>query len=284
MYDVDQLRRDAFGRRAFLARMSAAGLGAAAIAFLDGCGGSSSSTGPTKNVPDPTNFPNITGHNENQAVLNYALTLETLEANLYLQALNAASGNANLNAPLNATFPTASNPLGAYTLAVGPGSINSSLVQPAFAYLVQFAYVEAAHRDFLKSLLGNVAAPIVPASGNYKFATSTGKPGSDLGTILSSILPLEETGVRAYLGAGKFITDNSTFEVAGSIYSTECRHSASIEVILGQDPGPKPASSIPGVPSPDQEVQPPPNGAENVFEKYLTPTVVLNAASSAYFA
>ena len=145
---------------------------------------------------------------------------------------------------------------------------------------MQFAYVEAAHRDFLITALGANAAPVTSKSGKYKFATTDGKPGNDLVTILSNILPLEETGVRAYLGAAGFLTDNNLFQVAGTIYSTECRHSASIEYILGQDPGPR--TGITGVPAGEQEVATAP--AANVFEKYLTPPTVLTAASTAYFA
>jgi hypothetical protein len=144
---------------------------------------------------------------------------------------------------------------------------------------VQFAYVEAAHRDFLKTVLGSAANPVVPASGQYKFGTSDGTPGSDLGSILTAILPLEETGVRAYLGAAPNIPDNNTLETAASIYSTECRHSAAVEVILGLDPGP--ARGISGVPQPEQEVAT--GVATNVFEKFLAPSVVLTAVASTLF-
>ena len=290
MYDLYQLKRDAHSRRAFLARMSAAGLGAAAIALLDGCDGSKT-TGPvvinptTNPVVDPTNFPGITGRNINDVVLNYASTLEVLEADLYRQALNAASGRA-LNTALDTSAPTG-NSLGNYKLSVPVGTgIASQFTNAAFLYLVQFAYVEAAHRDLLRAALTTANyAPIVPKSGKYKFATTSGTPGTDLTTILQNILPLEETGVRAYLGAGGFVTDNTILQTAVTIYSTECRHSASLEYILGLDPGPN--KGITGVPAGEQEVQTTVNGAPaapNIFEKYLAPTTVLTAASGAYFA
>jgi len=276
MYDLDQLRRDANSRRLFLARMASAGLGAAAFALLDGC--DSSKKVNTNGVVDPTNFPGVTGRNINDVVLNYALTLERLEANLYLQALNAASGRA-LTTALDSSTPSAGT-TGSYTLKVPTGSISSTLSTAAFIYLVQFAYVEAAHRDFLIAALGANAAPVTSSSGNYKFATANGTPGTDLATILSNVLPLEETGVRAYLGAAGFLTDNSLVQIAGTIYSTECRHSASLEYILGIDPGPR--NNIPGVPAGEKEVQT--ASAPNVFEKYLAPATVLTAASQAYFA
>ncbi len=285
MYDLEQMKRDAHSRRAFLTQMSAAGLGAAAIALLDGCSGSKT-VNPTPPNPvltntftDP-NFPGVKGKSINTVVLNYAATLERLEADLYRQALNVASGR-DINTALDKTAPTGNN-LGNYSLAVPLGSgIAANFSKAAFLYLVQFAYVEAAHRDFLSAVLGkDTYQPVTSTSGKYKFATPDGKPGTDLTTILTNILPLEETGVRAYLGAGGFIDDNTTLQAAVSIYSTECRHSASLEYILGLDPGPR--TGIPGVPAGEQEVQS--ASASNIFEKYLKPATVLTAASSAYFA
>ena len=275
-----QLLNSPVNRRGFLTRMGMAGLGAAAVTLLAGCGGGSGSSGSGSglSVIDPTNFPGLAGRNINEVALNFALTLEILEADLYRQALNAASGRA-LTAALDPYVP-APGTLGSYTQTIPNGSVSSSFAFPAFLYLVQFAYVEAAHRDFLLAALGSDARPIKPASGKYKFATSDGTPGSDLGTILNNVLPLEETGTRAYLGALPFITDLATAQTAGTIYSTECRHSASIEYILGLDPGP--SRNIPGVPTPEQEVQP--STSANTFEKFLSPAVVLNAASSAFFA
>lgn len=249
----------------------------AAAALLAGCSSGNSNGIGNLTVVDPTNFPGVKGRNINEVVLNYALSLEILEADLYRQALNAASGRA-LTAPLDSTLP-APGSLGNYTQTVPNGTISSTFAAPAFLYLVQFAYVEAAHRDFLIAALGADASPVKPASGKYKFATTSGTPGTDLSTILNNVLPLEETGTRAYLGALPFLTDLPTAQTAGTIYSTECRHSASIEYILGLDPGP--VRNLPGVPTPEQEVQP--SSAANTFEKYLAPGVVLQAASSAFF-
>ena len=282
MFDLEVLKQNAHSRRAFLARMSAAGLGAAAIALLEGCGGSDNNNNtviPPVGVSAAVRsaFPNVSGNTDNQVVLNYAYSLEILESYLYLVALNVASGRAPLT-PLDST-PPAPGSTGAYTQTVPNGSVAANFAFPGFLYLVQFAYVEAAHRDFLQATLGTAAAPVVPASGRYKFGTPDGSPGNTLSSILSALLPLEETGVRAYLGAAPFITDNGTLQVAASIYSTECRHSASVEYILGLDPGP--AVGIAGVPQPEKEVAT--GVAANVFEKYLDPSVVLNAVGTALF-
>jgi len=233
---TDDFLRDPVSRRAFLARMTAAGLGTAAAALLAGCGGGGSSSSPANpTVPaglnsfaDQANFPNIPGSNINLVVLNYALTLETLEADLYRQALNIAAGK-DINLPLPA------NNASAYTLAVANGGLTATQAQAGFVYLQQFAYVEAAHRDFLRVAIPKFGGTPVPANPKGYSAASAGLvPGATLETILTVILTAEETGVQAYLGSASFLTDPALVQQASSIYSTESRHSAVINLSLGK--------------------------------------------------
>lgn len=268
MDEIKRILGDPVDRRLFLKRMSAAGLGVAALTLLDGVG---SGTGLVRSafagksrLPNAA-FPGIPGKTTVEIVLNFALTLEILEADLYRQALNKASGLPLANPLLEDPF--------AYDLAVGNGGLSSGAAQAAFDYLVEFAYVEAAHRDFLMATLASLRAPTVtPDPKGYKFP---GGPGNDLKAIFTNILPLEETGVRAYLGAAGFLIGDRTYLTAAStIYSTEARHSAAIAFILGKDPGPAPMPGdqtvIPSYPSP------------NTFEYFLPPATVL-AAASVYF-
>lgn len=243
---TDDFLRDPVSRRTFLARMTAAGLGTAAAALLAGCGGGGNGGGGTTTTSttglttfgDQANFPNIPGQNINLVVLNYALTLETLEADLYRQALNVAAGK-DINAPLPA------NNASAYALAVPTGGLDATGAKAGFAYLQQFAYVEAAHRDFLRITIPKFGGTPVPANAKGYSAASAGLvPGADLKTILTVILTAEETGVQAYLGSASFLNDQSLVEQASSIYSTESRHSAVINLSLGIiDPG---ATGAPG--------------------------------------
>lgn len=227
------LLHDAVSRRVFLARMSAAGLGTAAAALLAGCGGSSNGGGSSPTLPtgltsfaDPANFPNIPGPNENVVVLNFALTLELLEADLYRQALNIAAGQ-----PITAPLPASAS---AYTLAVSPGTLTTQQAAAGFLYLQQYAYVEAAHRDFLTAFIPTQGGTPVPANPKGYSAASAGLvPGANLSTILKVILTAEETGVSAYLGAASFLQNPTLVEAASSIYSTESRHSAVINLTLG---------------------------------------------------
>lgn len=280
--EFDEMMKSPLQRRAFLRRMGSAGLGVAATSLvggtlLAGCNGDNDSGGPSPSPTaggtpsptgtpgsgtsfDPQNFPGIVGNDINEVVLNFALALEILEADLYRQALNVASGKA-ISAPLNSNQNS-------YQLAISPGSLSPSSGQAtadAFMFLKQFTFVEAAHRDFLRTAIRSLGGtPQPPNPGGYKFPNG---PGNDLKTILSNLIPLEETGVRAYLGAAPFLTDLGLIQTAATIFSTEARHSAVINDALGRDPGPTP---MPG----DQKVTPN-YPSPNTFEYFLQPRVVL---------
>ncbi len=281
MTDVDKILQNPVTRRAFLARMGAAGLGAAATGLLlAGCGGSSSSkiSSPTGSSPnavfaDPTNFPGIPGAAENTVVLNFALTLETLEADLYRQAINVAAGK-----PQNTPAP-ANDDYSSYSLGISPGALNATQTAVGFLYLQQYAGVEAAHRDFLRGVLGSAA---VPANTNGYKANF----GTDLKSVLTLISVVEEQGVRAYLGAAGFLTDLPTVQVASTIYTAEARHSAGINYILGTNAGlnqttntglevgPTPGAA--GHPDQDMAGKVTPNyPSANAFEYFNTPAQVL---------
>ncbi len=264
--DFERLRKDPFDRRAFLKRMSAAGLGVAAAALLANPPKAQAYGRPIDQTGS-TFFPSIPGNNINEIVTNFALTLEILEADLYRQALNAGSGY-----PIDK--PLIQNPNGqSYTLKVPSGGLSTPFMDAGWLYLLEFTYVEAAHRDFLISVLNSIGAPVqTPNPGGYAFP---GGPSNNLKGLLTQLLPLEATGVRAYLGAVPYYNNFSTFaQTAATIYSTEARHTAAINYTVGKDPGPAPR---PG----DQKVTPK-YPAPNTFEYYLTPKEVLKVAS-AYF-
>jgi len=265
MVETPDFLKDAVSRRTFLARMTAAGLGTAAAALLAGCGGGGNSNnggsvlnpvGPTTTFFDQANFPNIPGQSEDVVVLNYALTLETLEADLYRQALNIAAGK-DVGTPLPADGGAS------YTQVVGNGGLDPGLAAVGFLYLQQYSSVEAAHRDFLRAAISQAGATPVPA--NPKGYTTGLAPGADLLTILTLIRTVEETGVTAYLGAAGFLTNPVFVQVASSIYTTEARHSAGMNYIL----------SLPTGPSGDVGGAQPAPGAKDEFEYAQTPKAVL---------
>ena len=277
MTHYSDLRRDPASRRQFLSAMTAAGLGAAAVALLGDPAAALAKSGKTRarrrrggaargtEGEAAAAFPGIPGGSDNEIVLNFALTLEILEADIYRQALNLATGRA-LTAPLEANSRN-------YRLGIPDDLRCQAEIDAGFAYLRQFAYVEAAHRDFLVAAIqASGGTPVGPNPGGYKFPTT---PARTLKGILEAIIPLEETGVRAYLGAAPYLTDLPTIQTASTIYSTEARHSAAINLVLNAPIGPVRMTG-------DQEVVPNPP-SEQTFEKFLPPATVIQAAS-AYFA
>ena len=267
MVETPDFLKDAVSRRTFLTRMTAAGLGTAAAVLIAGCGGgsnngSSSNTSPGSTpaaFADQANFPNIPGGSEDVVVLNYALTLETLEADLYRQALNIAAGK-DVGTPLPADGGAS------YTQVVGNGGLAPGLAAVGFLYLQQYATVEAAHRDFLRTAIAQAGATPVPA--NPKGYSAGLAPGTDLKTILTLIRTVEETGVTAYLGAVGFLTNPVYVQIASSIYTTEARHSAGINYILGLPTGP--TGDVGGA-------QPVADKSADEFEYAQTPKAVLAA-------
>jgi hypothetical protein len=134
---------------------------------------------PTLTIPPPV------------AILNYALTLEHLEATFYREGLAKFS---------ESDF-----------VAAG---------QPAYAYtrLLQIAGHEKTHVDFLSTALGSMATK----ECKYAF------PMSSVAEFLGVASILEGVGVSAYLGAARQILNKDYLTAAGSILTVESRHSAFI--------------------------------------------------------
>lgn len=208
---------DAAGRRHFLSRLAlAAGAAALAPMILDGHGISSllhaQSTGETE--------PNLTDTD----ILNYALTLEYLEATFYLRADRGGS------LPTGATIANI-DPDG----AAAPGSIPglSAFTAPAPATFSVPTFVRAVrdheliHVVSLRSALGDAALDRTAFRFDFGNAFSTTQ------TFLNTALVLEDTGVSAYLGQAGNLDIVSTLGIAGSILGVEAEHAATFRLLLG---------------------------------------------------
>ncbi len=132
-------------------------------------------------------------------VLNYAYALEQLEADFYTKVVNSFYGN-----------------------------ISDEEMQ----VLTDLYYHEVNHRDFFK------AAITAAVDGNTDLVLPTLEfdYGSlDFGNremVLGTARVLEDTGVAAYNGAGKLITDPGYLLLAGKIVSVEARHASAIRSLL----------------------------------------------------
>ena len=258
---------DAVSRRNFLVGMTAAGIGLSVLGSQFALPKAARASGRPVlhivNVPDNGSFPGIPGGSSTHKVLNYALALEILEADIYRQALNLASGK-SADTPLPAD-------VSGYSLSVPTGTLIPVSVQLGFSYLQEFAAVEAAHRDFLRGVITSMKfKPIDPNPGGYKVDFGAG----DLRSILTVLRNVEETGVRGYLGAAQFITSTELIQTAASIYSTEARHSAVLNLILGYPVGPSREA--------DDSVAVLTEHGDNNYEHWQTPTQILDTVKPFY--
>jgi hypothetical protein len=125
-------------------------------------------------------------------ILNYAYALEQLEAAFYLQVVA--------------------------TPYSGMSSIET-------AYMTDIRDHEVLHRDFFKAALGAKAIGALTTD----FSTIN---FSDRTSVLNAAKLLEDTGVRAYDGAGYLIKDAGYLTIAGKIVSVEARHAALISNLI----------------------------------------------------
>lgn len=127
-------------------------------------------------------------------ILNYAYALEQLEAAYYTTAI------------------------------ASPGFAALSTAEQEV--LLDLQKHEVIHREFFKTVLGAQAIPAI----NFN-ATTVGSLVANRTVLLSTSQLLEDTGVSAYNGAGKYLTSAAYLLIAGKIVSVEARHAAAIRDI-----------------------------------------------------
>ncbi|GAB5536448.1 MAG: hypothetical protein Rubg2KO_26970 [Rubricoccaceae bacterium] len=128
-------------------------------------------------------------------VLNYAYALEQLEYAFYEAVL-----------------------AGSYFTGLSASSEERQILQDLRDH-------ELAHVDFLNAALGNNAIGDLEVDfGSVDF--------SDRTSVLSTAQTLEDTGVSAYNGAGRYLSDPGLLTVAGKIVSVEARHASAIRDVL----------------------------------------------------
>jgi len=142
---------------------------------------------------------------DNVDVLNYALTLEHLEATFYREAMDKFSNSD-------------------YTAAGLQTSVRD--------WIGTIAKDESDHVDALTAAIKQLkGAPV--AEGTYNFAYT------DLMSFLKLAAPIEGVGVGAYTGAAQYLIDSHALLTAAlTIHGVEGRHAAYLNVLTGADPFP----------------------------------------------
>ncbi|MEA1849338.1 MULTISPECIES: ferritin-like domain-containing protein [unclassified Chryseobacterium] len=128
-------------------------------------------------------------------VLNYAYALEQLEADFYTKVVNNFySGISNAEKEL----------------------------------FTDLYHHEVIHRDFFKAAISGATSNVLPTLEfqypNVNF--------NDRNSVLATAKALEDTGVAAYNGAGKYITNADYLVIAGKIVSVEARHASAIRNLI----------------------------------------------------
>jgi hypothetical protein len=180
----------------------------------------------------------LAGHNDNIPdvdILNFALTLEYLEAAFYTQALG---GSGTTGVPSSRAKFNRGKITGAKQFAGFGGRIRSN----AYGFLIDIRDHEVEHVDFLRSALG--AAAVGPCTFDFSRGLS------DVGAFLETAQLLENTGVMAYDGAIRYVDNGDNLQAGAQIATVEARHAAYLNLINRDSPFPdafdegKPPSAI----------------------------------------
>jgi len=132
-------------------------------------------------------------------VLNYALTLENLEANLY-------------------------------NTIVGAGVIkNPTWVK----YVTMFQGHENTHAQALTKAIADAGGKPVAPKAKYNYSAFDVSTEQKAMTVLAAV---EEVGVGAYQGAAGFIKDKGILTTAVAIHGVEAEHTGSLHNLLGLAP------------------------------------------------
>jgi len=133
-------------------------------------------------------------------ILNFALTLEYLEAAFYTEAAKQVSG----------------------------------LSGDIAGYVKTFGDEEQEHVDALTATIGDLGGKPVRAP-----KVDFGDAFSSQDSFLKLAVTFEDTGVSAYNGAAPAIESKDLVATAGSIVQVEARHAATIRGAAGENPAPE---------------------------------------------
>ena len=132
-------------------------------------------------------------------ILNFALTLEYLEAAFYEEA-------------------------------AGVKGLSSEVA----GYVKTFGDEEQEHVDALTATIRDLGGMPVEAPG-----VDFGDAFSSADKFIALAITLEDTGVSAYNGAAPMIESKDLLATAGGIVQVEARHAAAIRYAAGEDPRPR---------------------------------------------
>ena len=186
-----EIADDPSSRKRFFKMLGGAGAVSAATVFLAACGDDEDQAAAT-----PTASEVKDNNNSDLKVLNYALTLEFLEADFYKQV------------------------------------IASGLVKDAkvASLAKKFGQTEQEHVEALSATIKKLGGKPVDAP-KTKFQPTLDK---GLKAVLETAATVENLGAAAYLGQAGNIKSKEVLAAALAIHSVEARHAAALNILVGR--------------------------------------------------
>ncbi|MEA2217391.1 MAG: hypothetical protein QOJ35_17 [Solirubrobacteraceae bacterium] len=191
-----ELADDPSSRKRFFKMMGGAGAVGAFSVFLAACG-----SDDKKATSSTTASATGDGVKRDLHILNYALTLEYLEAEFYKEV-------------------------------IASGIVKDKKVA---ALAVKFGATEQEHVDALKATIVKLGGTPVKAP-KTKFQPTLDK---GLQAVLETAANVENLGAAAYLGQAGNIANKDVLAAALSIHSVEARHAAALNMLVGRGFGGK---------------------------------------------
>jgi rubrerythrin len=189
-----ELADDPSSRKRFFKMLGGAGAVSAATVFLAACGDDDKEATAKAGAPAAAS---AMGDNDSDLkVLNYALTLELLEADFYAKV------------------------------------IDSGLVKDRATVDIakKFGATEQEHVDALKATIKKLGGKPVSAP-KTKFEPTLDK---GLKAVLETAATVENLGAAAYLGQAGNIKSKEVLAAALAIHSVEARHAAALNILVGR--------------------------------------------------
>ncbi len=197
---LGEISRDASSRKRFLKLVGGTGAASALAILVAACGDdeeTSGTTGGTETTQDTSTGESTQADNGDVEIVNYALTLEYLEADFYQQVLDS-------------------------------GEIKDKMIGELAKSIGQN---EQEHVETLiKTVESLGGTPAEQPKTKFEDVLASGPEG-----ILKAAAEVENLGAAAYLGQAGLIKDPMILAAALSIHSVEARHAAALNYLTKND-------------------------------------------------